>query len=167
LLTQDFSIWLNASQPGHIQEFGSVDLAKVIEEALEVYTEIIDKKGIVIQQVISTKFIHGDAPMIKSVIRNLIDNAIKNTASGSITITCRRHTNKEACEIIIADEGIGMDPERMEALNHFFQSGPDTLIFSASGFGHKVIKDFLHKLGGAIAYRQNHPSGIIVTVTLP
>ena len=167
LLTQDFSIWLNASQPGHTQEFGRVDLVKIIEEALEVYSEIIDKKSICIRQVISTEFTHGDEPMIKSIIRNLIDNAIKNTASGSITITCRTQSNNEVCEITIADEGIGMTAERIAALNHFFQSGPDTLIFSTSGFGHKVIKDFLHKLGGAISYRQNHPSGIIVMVTFP
>lgn len=167
LLTQDFSIWLNASQPGHIQEYEKVALVKIIEEALEVYKEIIDKKDICIQQAISTKFIQGDEPMIKSVIRNLIDNAIKNTTSGSITITCRRQPNKESCEIIIADEGKGMTAERTAALNHFFQSGPDTLFFSTSGFGHKVIKDFLQKLGGAICYRPNSPSGIIVTVTFP
>ena len=60
-----------------------------------------------------------------------------------------------------------MTAERIEDLNHFFRSGPDMLIFSTSGFGHKVIKDFLHKLGGTICYRQNDPFGIIVTVTFP
>lgn len=167
LLTQDFSIWLNVSQPGHIQEFGKVNVVKIIEEVLEVYREIIDKKDICVQQVIITKFIQGDEPMIKSVIRNLIDNAIKNTTSGSITITCQPHTNNEACEIIIADEGKGMTAEQTVALNHFFRSDPDTLIFSTSGFGHRVIKDFLDKLDGTICYRQNSPLGIIVTVTFP
>lgn len=167
LLTQDFSIWLNASQPGHLQNYEKVNLVKIIEESLDVYSEVIDKKDISIHKFVTPIIIQGDEPMIKSVVRNLIDNAIKNTTSGGISINCEFTVEKENCKIIIADTGKGMTEERLTALNQFFESDQEILIFSTSGFGHKVLKDFLDKLGGTIFYRQNIPSGIIVTLTFP
>jgi K+-sensing histidine kinase KdpD len=140
-------------------------LEKIIGEALDVYKEIIEKKGIYLHQQIAGKIVYGDEPMIKSIIRNLIDNAVKNTPNGSITITS--DCAPEMCEIVIADEGKGMTEEQMVALNKYFQSGNDILPFSTLGYGHKVIRDFVYKLGGTISYRQNKPSGIIATLNLP
>lgn len=134
---------------------------------MEVYKEIIDEKCVVIRQNITTRFISGDAFMIKSVIRNLLDNAIKNTLAGSISITTAYMVEKQVCEITIADEGKGMTAEEIASLNRYFQSPQNILFFLTSGFGHKVIKDFLHKMAGTIYYRQNNPSGIIVIIDLP
>lgn len=44
LFTQDFAIWLNASQPGHIQNGEKIELEKIIADALAVYKQIIDKR---------------------------------------------------------------------------------------------------------------------------
>lgn len=167
LFTQDFAIWLNASQPGRIQKRERVDLDKIVGEALDVYKEIIDKKGISLSLRMTGKVVYGDESMIKSVIRNLIDNAVKNTPNGSITITSDCPTGKEVCEIIIADEGKGMIDEQMLAINKYFESSTETLPISILGYGHKVIKDFVNKSGGTISYRQNNPSGIIATLHLP
>jgi K+-sensing histidine kinase KdpD len=105
--------------------------------------------------------------MIKSVIRNLIDNAVKNTTSGHISIRTNCLPDAQSCEIIIADEGKGMSNEDIVAINNYFQSSNGVQDFSASGFGHKVIRDFVSKLGGEIAYAPNTPSGIVVTLKLP
>jgi K+-sensing histidine kinase KdpD len=105
--------------------------------------------------------------MIKSVIRNLVDNAVKNTASGHISIITTCLPAAQSCDIVIADEGKGMSGEDIVAINNYFKSPGGVQEFSASGFGHKVIRDFLLKLGGDIAYAPNHPSGIVVTLRLP
>lgn len=167
LFTQDFAMWLSASQPGHIQNWEKVDLENIIAEALAIFKEIIDEKRVVIRRNITSRFISGDTFMIKSVIRNLLDNAVKNTLAGSISITTASMADKQVCEIIITDEGKGMTAEEIDSLNRYFQSPQNILIFLNSGFGHKVIKDFLHKMAGTIYYRQNNPSGIIVTIELP
>ncbi len=167
LFTQDFAIWLNASQPGQIQKSEKVNLDKIIGEILAVYKEIIDTKGIHLQHQITSRTVYGDEPMIKSVIRNLIDNAVKNTPNGSITITSDSLPDNEFCQIIIADEGKGMTEEQILAINKYFESNNDIAAFPTLGYGHKVIKDFVHKLGGSISYRQNNPSGIIATLHLP
>ena len=60
-----------------------------------------------------------------------------------------------------------MPAEQITDLNRYFEQDQNALSFSTSGFGHKVIKDFLQKLDGNIYYRDNQPSGIVVTVHLP
>jgi AraC family chitin signaling transcriptional activator len=167
LFTQDFTNWLHASQPGQIQRSEKVDLDKIIGEALAVYNEIIERKHIRMRVTITSKLIYGDESMIKSIIRNLIDNAIKNTPNGGITIMAHCDQRKEECEITIADEGKGMTEEQITAINNYFQSHQEILPFSTLGYGQKVIKDFVQKLGGSVTYRQNNPSGIIATVVLP
>lgn len=144
-----------------------MDLNKILGETLGVYREIIDRKGICLIQEMNRKSVYGDESMIKSVIRNLIDNAIKNTPNGSITITSSCEPDTDICEIIIADEGKGMTEEQVEAINIYFESDNEILPFSSLGYGHKVIKDFVHKLGGDISSRPNNPCGIIATLNLP
>ncbi len=167
IFTQDFAIWLEASRPGYIQTQETVDLEKVVEEALTIYKEIIEKKDITVRQTIEGISVFGDAPMIKSVIRNLIDNAVKNTVSGQLFINAKCPHSEQSCEIIIADEGKGMSGEDLAALNNYFQFPDDVQDFSASGFGHKIIRDFLLKMGGDISYAHNNPSGVIVNLKLP
>ena len=68
---------------------------------------------------------------------------------------------------MIADEGKGLDEKLLHELNAYFQSQQEALSFSSSQFGHKIIKDFLAKLGGTIRYTPNHPAGIIAIINLP
>jgi signal transduction histidine kinase len=167
LFTQDFAIWLHASAPNDIQSCSKVNISQAIDESLAVYNEIITKKELSITRQIHIEFIYGDIPMIKSILRNLLDNAIKNTTTGRITITARVNPDEKACEILIADEGKGLTRAQLEELNHYLESDQEILSFSSSQFGHKVIKDFIRKLNGSILYHHNNPAGIIVTVTLP
>gem|GEM_PF-2516857 len=167
MFTQDFAIWLDASHSGYIQKHEKVDLVKIIDEALTIHQDIIEQKGIIIRQAITARSVFGDEPMIKSVIRNLLDNAVKNTSSGSLIITTACPPDMQACEIIIADEGKGMTGEEIAALNNYFQSRKDVQAYSHSGFGHKIIRDFLFKLNGDVSYRHNSRSGITVSLKLP
>ncbi|MEO6549194.1 MAG: ATP-binding protein [Ferruginibacter sp.] len=167
LFTQDFAIWLNASETSQIQKIEKVNLSKTIRESIAVYEEIIVKKGLSIRQQIAVGFVYGDASMIKSIIRNLVDNAVKNTASGSIAIDAIAITGTNACEITITDDGRGLTNEQLTELNDYFQSNKEILSFSSSHFGHKVIKDFIHKQKGKVHYRHNSPVGTAVIVTLP
>jgi K+-sensing histidine kinase KdpD len=167
LFTQDFAAWLNASQPGQLQKRETVEISKIIEEALAVYQEIIHKKNISVQQDLVAKMVWGDELMIKCVVRNLIDNAVKNATGGTILIATSYTGDEQFCEMTFADEGKGMPREQIKTLNQYFEYGEELFNFSDAGFGHKVIKDFLFKLQGRIHYCQNFPTGIIVTVKLP
>ncbi|RYF98936.1 MAG: HAMP domain-containing histidine kinase, partial [Chitinophagaceae bacterium] len=167
LFTQDFAIWLNASEPHQLQNASRINMSTTIDESIAMYDEIITRKGLIILKQVHVTTMFGDAPMIKSIIRNLLDNAVKNTSNGRISIAATTSTDERSCEITIADEGKGLTDDQLEELNHYLQSEQELLSFSSSQFGHKVIKDFIRKLSGSIRYQHNKPNGIIVTISLP
>ena len=86
LFTKDFTIWLNASNPGHIQKAERLNLQKIIDEALNIYKEIIAINNISVKQTNTDAHLYSDGPMVKAIIRNLIDNAVKNTENGTIPL---------------------------------------------------------------------------------
>jgi signal transduction histidine kinase len=55
--------------------------------------------------------------MVKAIIRNLIDNAVKNTENGTITIDVTHEKDTNTCQIMIADEGKGLDEKLLHELN--------------------------------------------------
>jgi signal transduction histidine kinase len=61
----------------------------------------------------------GDAEQVRSVLSLLVENAIKFTSRGTIQIQSRASaTVPGACELSVIDSGSGIDPARLELLNH-------------------------------------------------
>ena len=48
------------------------------------------------------------------VIDNLLQNAAKFTAAGSVTLSCEKDDSKRRLRIRVADTGIGIDPDKRE-----------------------------------------------------
>ena len=48
------------------------------------------------------------------VIDNLLQNAAKFTAAGSVTLSCKKDDSKRRLRIRVADTGIGIDPDKRE-----------------------------------------------------
>jgi signal transduction histidine kinase len=167
LFTQDFAVWMNASGPGVMQKWEATNLEDLLADVWKVYNDMAAQKGITIKQALHVKHLHCNAPLLKSVLRNLIDNAIKNTVAGCITITATGDDGTDSCLITITDEGRGMAEEEIAELNQYFDSGAPELSFSAMQFGHKIIRDFMQMLTGKIWYEQNTPAGVRVKVNLP
>ena len=116
--------------------------------------------------------VKADQDMLKSVINNLVVNAIKFTealpeSEKSITIS----SNKvgDVVKIYISDEGIGLPPERIS--NFFEDSGYTTLGTSGekgTGYGLHICKGMIEKMNGSIEVEsEGLGKGITVTVTLP
>jgi len=165
LFVQDFAVWLGSTAPGKMLVNEKIDLQKMLSETVAVYAEV--QKNISIRIPDTTPVLYGDTDMIKAIIRNLLDNAVKNTTDGRILLSVACPQETEECEITISDEGKGLPEEQIAELNRYFLSEQETLSFSADRSGHKIIKDFLQKQGGYILYQSNNPRGLIATVTLP
>lgn len=74
-----------------------------------------------------------DAEKIRMVIYNLLDNAIKYTSKGKITLAITQ--NKQETTISVADEGIGIPPEDFEKLFQPFFRGTSILELDNKGTG--------------------------------
>ena len=110
----------------------------------------------------SNIFVQADKGRIIQVISNLIDNAIKFTAKGIISITAERI--EEDVVITIKDTGTGIDPEVMPKLFSKFV----TKSTSGTGLGLFICKSIIEAHGGRI-WAQHNPDrrGATFSFSLP
>lgn len=112
--------------------------------------------------------VYADPNMIKIVIRNLLTNAIKFTPDhGAVTITA--HKKDDVVEIIVADNGIGMDEETIRKLfridvHHTTRGTNDE---KGTGLGLILCKEFIERNSGEIQVESTKGKGSSFTFTLP
>ncbi|WP_462318936.1 sensor histidine kinase [Marinilabilia sp.] len=106
--------------------------------------------------------------MLKTILRNLISNAIKLThPQGQIHI--RTEKNVKNITVIISDNGIGIKEEVIPTLWDFtkLNSTPGTQGEKGTGFGLLICKGLVEKHGGEIWVESEHGRGTDFKFTLP
>lgn len=106
--------------------------------------------------------------LIVQVLVNLIDNVYKHTRIDStISIAARRqHGN---LVVAVADDGGGIDPEKIEAVFRRFYSGDDSPVEQQEtiGLGLSICRAIVEAHGGQIDARNNTNGGTTFTFTIP
>jgi PAS domain S-box-containing protein len=113
----------------------------------------------------------GDAGRLRQVLLNLLGNAVKFTAEGSVSAAVRRPSDDrsaEAVEIEVADTGVGIAPEFLLQLFTQFTplSAGGTANQRGSGLGLSISKRLVELMGGAISVRSELGRGAVFTVRL-
>jgi len=111
--------------------------------------------------------IHADINMLKSILYNLISNAIKFThANGKVEILAK--TREDQVQVVVSDNGVGMDRQTKSKLFHT-DSGTTkgTNSEEGSGLGLLICKDFVEKHGGNIWVESELGNGSHFYFTIP
>jgi signal transduction histidine kinase len=95
----------------------------------------------------------GDPNRLRQIIDNLIDNAIKFTDDGGVSLTVKRVSaldNKVEIKFSIADTGIGITEEEMKNLFKTFSQvdGSITRKYGGTGLGLVISKQLVEIMGG-------------------
>lgn len=114
----------------------------------------------------------GDQLRIKQIILNLLGNAIKFTARGTITIAARVLDSAEhrvLLEISLSDTGVGISPEALEKIfTRFIQEDNSiTRKFGGSGLGLSISRQLAELMEGSICVQSEQGVGSCFRVTLP
>ncbi|HEX5131120.1 MAG TPA: ATP-binding protein [Candidatus Krumholzibacteria bacterium] len=116
----------------------------------------------------------GDAGRIRQVLLNLVGNAIKFTEKGHVFINVDRVEGDEGVErlrISVEDTGIGIEPDKLEAVfDKFTQAdGSITRRYGGTGLGLAISKQLVELMGGEIAVTSEPGAGstFSFTLTLP
>ena len=106
--------------------------------------------------------------MVKTVIRNLIGNALKFTLQGGL-VEIEVIEDDRFARISVKDNGIGMDSTYLENLFSIesMQSRPGTENESGSGLGLILCKEYIEKNGGRLGVTSKIGTGSTFTFTLP
>ncbi len=109
----------------------------------------------------------ADPRRVRQVLRNLLENAIKYTKGGAISVTCE--VEHDHILISVADQGDGIPPALLEKIfERFFQvDGASTRKVGGSGLGLAISRGIVEAHGGKIWAEHNSPRGTIFRLTLP
>ena len=111
--------------------------------------------------------VFADPDRVSEVFTNLIDNAIKYSRHGTVTIS---HTTSQAyVTTIVADTGIGMTRDEQSRLfQRFYRArNDDTKDIAGTGLGLWIIKQYIEHMNGSIVVRSVKGHGTSILVTLP
>lgn len=99
------------------------------------------------------------------VIDNLLQNAAKFTATGSITVCCEKDDRERRFHILVADTGIGIVPDKQEWVFDRFTKVDS--FKPGSGIGLYLCRLIVTRLGGAIRVCPDYRAGCCIEITLP
>jgi signal transduction histidine kinase len=129
-----------------------------------------DKLAILYEGDLEGVKIYADREKIKQILINLMENAIKFTHTGQITLTVlRRKLKKDFISFEISDTGIGMTKKQIENLFIPFLQGDPTAErkYGGSGFGLAISKSLALFLGGDIWVESKVGVGSTFNLTIP
>ena len=168
-LLEDLLKWTRA-QSGNIPfKPQNESFADICKNILEVLNPIIDIKNITINYNPSDGInVFADVDMLKTVLRNLVSNAIKFTnKNGTINITAVENSGNVT--VTVADNGIGIMPDDLAKLFDISQihTTKGTEKETGSGLGLLLCKEFVEKHGGKIWVESVAGKGSEFKFTLP
>ena len=121
-----------------------------VNELLNVNIKLFNESGLkkrinLVFKNSGNKTVFADKNMINTVIRNLVNNAIKFTAAGG-SVTVASETKNDEVEITVADTGVGMSEEAVKKIleTDEFHSSLGTFNEQGTGLGLAICKEFLH-----------------------
>lgn len=167
-LLENLLEWSRAQTGKLKMEPSDINLHDIVEENVNLLNAVAEKKGIKLtSKVDSNTIAFADENMIKTVIRNLISNALKYTKDGAVTISSFEKDGY--VETYVADTGTGISNDNLEKLFridvNFSLKGTDEE--TGTGLGLILCKEFVEKNKGKINVKSELGKGSEFSFTLP
>jgi signal transduction histidine kinase/CheY-like chemotaxis protein len=149
-------------------EISDFNFALLLADSIQLCKFRADEKGLKLlskNNCVPRKFL-GDEKRIRQILVNLIDNAVKYTDQGSVTVTAFYQGG--IMKISVADTGTGIAQKDMERIfSPFVQVNVDNFTREGIGLGLSITKELVHLMDGDVAVASQLGVGSIFTVSLP
>lgn len=152
-----------------IHEAVEIDLSQLVREQIQnQLVPLLFGKEVEVESRIEpgVRIRLSDPDLIKHILSNLLSNAAKFTPSGRISIRVRKAKEKEeeGVQIIVADTGIGIQPDRLARIFDPFSHAAG---YEGSGIGLTIVHLIVERLNGKIKVKSKPGSGTRFTLWLP
>ncbi|MBX3026604.1 HAMP domain-containing histidine kinase [bacterium] len=110
-----------------------------------------------------------DEEKLRTILRNLLENACKYTRRGMITVDARWNRRRDELEIDVSDTGVGIEPAEIDAIFEAFRQGGNRgdLATAGVGLGLYIVQRLASRLGGEVQVCSTPGYGSTFTVTIP
>lgn len=148
--------------------FQEVDISEVVLFASKMSDVVAQVKNIEVEYDIPEAItVSCDVDMVKTIMRNLMSNAIKYSQEGGKIVVSVRETPTHAA-ISVRDNGIGIKEEDIPKLlnpeTHYTTYG--TKNEEGSGLGLQLVQDLTHRNGGTLTIESKEGEGSTFTFTI-
>lgn len=133
------------------------DPEQILNETLSLFQDSAVTKGLAITSKWEGEGVcyQLDPHRVKQMLMNLLNNAIKFTDSGSVTVQAReiQKTNSHALiEFSVSDTGIGVNKEKLPLLFKAFSQADSSITrqFGGTGLGLSIVQGFAKMMGGEV-----------------
>ena len=152
----------------------SFNLTSIINDVVSIYEKTAHDKNITLIQSIQSnvkKQYLGDSVRISQILMNLVDNAIKFTSKGEVTINVFEHETNPDSSILyfeVRDTGMGIPDEVKENLFTAFNQADNTIErnYDGAGLGLSICKELVALMDGDIGIENGKNGGSIFWFTL-
>lgn len=142
-------------------------LVSLVDNTVSIVSSGAGKKGVPIRIAWDStipKIILGDEARLRQVLLNLLNNAVKFTREGCITVRLEGKGTSEAGDVIcisVIDTGIGISPEQHSRLFKRFSQGDPSIRreFGGTGLGLAISKRLVELMGGRIGVESEQGKG--------
>jgi len=168
-LLDNLLAWTIAQNNGNSFNPVKINLQELIKDEVDNINAPAEQKQIKLYHSIAPNLnIAADIQMIRTILRNLISNAIKYTNSGG-EIKISALEREQYVEIAVKDNGIGISSSDQRNLfkNDGFYSKPGTNYEKGTGLGLLLCKEFIELHGGHIRVESIRGRGCKVIFTMP
>jgi len=148
---------------------GEFLLSNLINTNINLHKVSAENKGVRINSGVSGElYAYGDREMISTVLRNLINNAVKYSHKGGV-IEVNVSEKDDKLEVLVSDEGVGISRENAEKIFRIDAKvkSPGTQGEKGTGLGLILCKDFVEINKGQIWCESGEGSGSTFHFTIP
>ena len=146
-----------------------VDLCQVVSIVMTVIRSTTPSKTIELINDIpkDLPFVYGDENRLQQIFYNLIGNSVKYTDQGYVKVSAT--PVGDAMQVRVADTGIGIDPDRKNAIFNAFEQGDGSTEreYQGTGLGLSITKKLVELHGGEIRVESEPGKGACFIFTLP
>jgi two-component system sensor histidine kinase/response regulator len=158
IVAEDFSVRSAVNEVGEILGFSALERGLDIDVSID--TDVAE-------------VVRGDGSRVRQVLMNLLSNAIKFTTEGELRVTVGVEEadggDGERARFEVIDTGIGIPPDRLDALFEPFSQADATTTrrYGGTGLGLCISKQLVELMGGAIGCESEPGEGSRFWFTIP
>lgn len=162
-LVERLSVELPAGQVGVLSERGDFALESFLTAQQHRWRQRAEDKGLLFHVDWGAglpEYVQMDRTALDRVMSNLIENAIKFSEKGSVSVSVGLEDD-EALTILVRDAGDGFDQDAMQNLFEY-KARPKHAKFAGSGMGLHIVKQLVVQMGGEVSVFNAAAGGVVV-----
>jgi PAS domain S-box-containing protein len=142
-------------------------IGPLVEQIASGYAPVAAAKGLEFHTSLYPAVVRSDRTLLGRMVRNLVENALRYTEEGGITVAC--HAAGDALCIEVQDTGIGIPPEHLERIwEEFHQVGnPERDRNRGLGLGLAIVQRLSSLLDHSVEVRSTPGRGSVFTIAVP